>query len=215
VFSGISALGGSPIGQGIVFFAVVFGLTLFRVKVFKADIGITFATLAAVYAVDDSFRGGNLYGVDTDALKDLLKSWAFGAAISLVRVCALCNAVIDNTADQPDGEFPRTPRQGVLTRSKSYLQDSPTNPINHRLVASGGGSDWEWGRGSVHPGDRPTNPARPRRYVDCSPGGAELGVWLVCIRSRPEKRDLGLGTSITAESSERCPGWTVCRGSTR
>lgn len=83
-FSLINALGGSPIAQGIIFFLVVFALTLFRSKVFKADIGITFATLASVYAVDNAYRGGNVYGVDKLALKDLLKSWAFGAAISLV-----------------------------------------------------------------------------------------------------------------------------------
>jgi hypothetical protein len=83
-FSAIDVLGGAPVAQGIIFFLIVFGLTLIRVKIPKSDIGITFATLASVYAVDTSYRNGNLYKVDTDALTDLLRSWAFGTAISLV-----------------------------------------------------------------------------------------------------------------------------------
>jgi hypothetical protein len=105
--------------------------------VFKADIGITFATLAAVYAVDDAYRGGNAYGVDTDALKDLLRSWAFGASISLVRVYLL-HLVRYNTINDPDCELPSTPSQSFRSLPEPYIQKSRPSPVNHRLVARGG-----------------------------------------------------------------------------
>ena len=83
-FALIQVLGGSPVLQGVVFGGTVLLFTLVRARQPRADIGLTFATLACVYAVDGSYRDGNPYGVNGEALKDLLRSWAFGAAISLV-----------------------------------------------------------------------------------------------------------------------------------
>ena len=85
-FAIIGLAGGSPAGQGVVFAVIVLGLTLFRLRVPKSDIGITFATLACVYAVDASYQTPSpRYAVDGSALADLMMSWAFGAAISVVR----------------------------------------------------------------------------------------------------------------------------------
>ena len=91
-FSALGALGSNAAAQGVIFFLFVFVLTLVRVKIRKADIGLTFATLACVYAVDNSWQDGNSGQVDTLALRDLLRAWTFGAAISLVRdtVCFAC-----------------------------------------------------------------------------------------------------------------------------
>ena len=82
----LDLLGGTPVAQGIVFFIFVFLLTYLRVKIPRTDIGVTFATLACVYAVDYSYRRGNISMVNTEGLTDLLRAWAFGVAISLVRV---------------------------------------------------------------------------------------------------------------------------------
>lgn len=85
-YSLVQVLGGNPEAQGVVFFILVFLWGYIRVKLPKTDIAVTFVILACVYAVDNSYRFGQRYAVNTDALSDLLKSWAFGAAISVVRL---------------------------------------------------------------------------------------------------------------------------------
>jgi hypothetical protein len=83
-YSALNAVGGAPVAQGILFFIFVYILTLVRDKVPRSNTGLQFAILACVYAVDYSYRQGNVYKVDTAGLKDLLRAWAFGTAISLV-----------------------------------------------------------------------------------------------------------------------------------
>lgn len=84
-YSALNVVGGAPVAQGILFFIFVYILTLIRDRVPRSNTGLQFAILACVYAVDYSYRQGNIYKVDTAGLKDLLRAWAFGTAISLVR----------------------------------------------------------------------------------------------------------------------------------
>jgi hypothetical protein len=115
-YSALNAVGGAPVAQGILFFIFVYILTLIRDKVPRSNTGLQFAILACVYAVDYSYRQGNIYKVDTAGLKDLLRAWAFGTAISLVRdlggcITAICEA----------GELRHRHRQSTSSRSPSRL----------------------------------------------------------------------------------------------